>query len=88
MEKKKREMDEKQLLKLMKSEKINAAAAPRRSDTEWLRRESNCARAEYAGSEGLAARAVFHVFNTSSVLGCFELLRAFATRSWMVNNGG
>jgi len=40
------------------------------------------------GLEGLAARAVFHVFNTSSVPGCFELLRAFATRSWMVNNGG
>lgn len=87
-ERKKRETEEKQLLKLMNSENITAAAAPRKSDTERLRRESNCASAKYVGSEGLAASAEFQVEIVSAVPGSFELLRAFPTRSSMVNNGG
>ncbi len=87
-EKKKREMEEKQLKKLMNRENITVAAAPRRSDTERLRRDSDCASAEYAGSEGFAASAEFQVEIVSAVSGCFELLRAFSIRSCMVNRGG
>lgn len=74
--------------KLIKSEKIVAAAAPRKNDTDRARPDSESARAEKAGSDGVEVRAESQADMTASVSPPVESLRAFATRSCMENSGG
>jgi hypothetical protein len=74
--------------RLIIRESATAAAAPRKRDIDFVRRDAESARAENEELEGFAARAMFQVLIVSRVSTNVELLSAFSTRSWMENNGG
>jgi hypothetical protein len=71
----------KKFARLIIRENATAAAAPRKRDIDFVRRDAESARAENEGFEGFVARAMFQLLIVSGVSTNVELLSAFPTRS-------